>query len=262
MATQLDNLLRLALGDTRFQPTRKRVRVMIDGEVAADGLGVLVWEPRRVVPTYSLRDSDVIATLDLADVSPVAVDRSILYPSDPFSAHTSAGQPLDVVTNSGRREAAAFALTDPDVAGLVAFDFGAFDWLEEDEEIFGHPRDPFHRIDIRRGSRTVRVEAAGVVLAESSRALALFETSIPVVRYYFPPDDVTVELTPTDTNSYCAYKGSASYFSATAAGTELPDVAWAYPDPLVDATVIGGLIAFYQERLEVFVDGQLQGGAD
>ncbi|GAB20313.1 hypothetical protein GOEFS_110_00410 [Gordonia effusa NBRC 100432] len=259
MATQLDSLLRLALGDTRFQPTRKRVRVVLDGENVADGLGVLVWEPRRVVPTYALRESDVSATLRPVDAVPVDVDRPILYPSDPFSAHTSAGHSLDVVTGAGRREAAAFALTDPDVAGLIAFDFAAFDWLEEDDTIVGHPRDPFHRIDIRRSSRTIRIEAAGTVLAQSTRARALFETSIPVVRYYFPPDDVIVGLTPTDTHTYCAYKGRASYFSATVGGAELPDIAWAYPEPLSDATTIDGLVAFYQERLEVFIDGQPQG---
>lgn len=258
MATQLQTLLHSAIADTRFQPTDKRIRIFLDDQIIADGPGVLVWEPKRVVPDYALRVSDVMsANLAPSSAAPPAVpDQPIIFPNVGFDVHTAAGQSLDVVTGTSTRAAAAFRFTDPDVANLVSFDFAVFDWLEENDTIVGHPRDPFHRIDIRSASRSVRIESHGTVLAESTRAKALFETSIPGIRYYFPPDDVAAGLTPTSTQTYCPYKGQAAYFSTTVSGETLTDIAWSYPQPLADATTIDGFIAFYQEKLDVFVDGQ------
>ena len=95
-------------------------------------------------------------------------------------------------------------------------DFDAFDWWEEDEPIVGHPRDPFHRIDVRQSSRRVRLEHEGVVLADSDRGRWLFEGTFPMVRYYLPPSDVRVELRPSDLHTTCAYKGHATHYTAVA----------------------------------------------
>ena len=146
-------------------------------------------------------------------------------------------------------------LNDPDLSGYVQVDWKAVDrWLEEDEEVVGHPRDPFHRVDIRQSSRHVAVAVEGEVLAESRRALLLFETFLPV-RKYFPREDVRMDLLePSDKRTTCAYKGHASYFSAAAA----PDIAWTYPKPLPDAEQLRDLIAFFDERTDVTVDGETQ----
>jgi uncharacterized protein (DUF427 family) len=154
------------------------------------------------------------------------------------------------------REGAGFRLRDPDLDGYIELDFGAFDWREEDEPIVGHPRDPFHRIDVRRSSRRVRLEHHGVVLADSDRGRWLFEGTFPMVRYYLPTDDVRVELRPTDLHTTCAYKGSTTHYTAVLPDGELANIAWSYPQPLPDAAEVAGLVCFYQERLDLLIDGE------
>ena len=133
----------------------------------------------------------------------------------------------------------------------MALDFNAFDaWYEEDERVHGHPRDPFSRIDVRRTSRPVRIELDGEVLAETTQARMLFETGIHT-RFYVPKDDVRHDLTPSDQRSYCPYKGEASYW--TVAGHQ--NIAWSYEEPLPDGPPVQGLVAFWDERVDVIVDG-------
>ena len=96
---------------------------------------------------------------------------------------------------------------------------------------------------------------AGTLLAESSRPVLLFEPPLPV-RYYLPREDVRAELVPSDTQTYCAYKGRASYWSTRVGGRLVPDLAWAYQEPLTDASRVGGLIAFFNERVDAVIDGE------
>ena len=138
----------------------------------------------------------------------------------------------------------------------MVLDFGAFDaWYEEDELNVGHPRDPFHRIDVLPSSRHVRLELDGQVLAESSRPTLLFETMLPA-RYYLPREDVRAELVPSGTRTFCAYKGQASYWTAAPGGPVLADIAWTYENPLHDAARVRGLIAFFDERIDVTLDSE------
>jgi uncharacterized protein (DUF427 family) len=137
---------------------------------------------------------------------------------------------------------------------LVHVAFDALDeWLEEEQPQVGHPPDPYKRIDVRLSSRHVRVTIGGQVVAETRRAKALFETGLPV-RWYIPREDVRVELEPSDHRTVCAYKGQALHFDV--AGEEA--VAWTYPEPLHDGLPVKDLIAFYDERVDVEVDGELQ----
>jgi uncharacterized protein (DUF427 family) len=129
-------------------------------------------------------------------------------------------------------------------------------WFEEDEEVFVHPRDPHKRVDILASSRHVRVEIDGVTLAESSSPRMLFETSLPV-RYYLPKPDVRLDLlVPSDTVTRCPYKGTTVHYSANVDGTLRPDVAWCYQAPVAESLKIAGLIAFYNERVDLYVDGE------
>lgn len=141
---------------------------------------------------------------------------------------------------------------DGPLDGYVTVEFGTLDtWYEEDERNIGHPKDPFHRIDILHGSRHVRVEHAGTVLAESTRPYLLFETGLPI-RYYLPPEDVdTAALARTATRSTCAYKGHASYWAHDG-----QDIAWFYPEPQREAAEIQDRIAFFNEHVDITVDGQ------
>jgi len=133
---------------------------------------------------------------------------------------------------------------DSDLAGLVHIPFDAADrWLEEDEPMLGHARDPFARIDVRQSSRHVRIEKDGQLLAESRRPVLLFETGLPT-RYYLPREDIVAPVEDSDRHTICPYKGVASYY--TVGGHK--DIAWYYPDPLPGVEPIKGLVAFWNER--------------
>ena len=128
-------------------------------------------------------------------------------------------------------------------------------WYEEEEELFGHPRDPYHRIDVRASSRHVRVLLEGEVVAESRRPLVLFETGLPP-RCYLRPEDVRLDLlVPHGKRTRCAYKGVASHWSVRSGEGLAEAVAWSYTAPDDDARRITGLYAFYDERVDVELDG-------
>ncbi len=139
-----------------------------------------------------------------------------------------------------------------DLPGYVSVAWDAVDeWLEDDEPLVAHARDPFTRIDVRRSSRHVVIEHEGEVIADSRAPLLLYETGLPV-RYYLPPEDVgNLDSSPTRTR--CAYKGEAEHFSHN--GT---DIAWVYREPLFDAPPIKDRIGFYTERVDVTLDGEPQ----
>jgi uncharacterized protein (DUF427 family) len=222
-----------------------------------------------VVPTYAVPVEDVAAEIlseprtEMGDIdvdahgvapmgAPQLAGRVVLDPSVPFAVRTTEGDPLVIRAPGAPREAAAFRAADPALAGYVIVDFDAFDaWYEEDERNVGHPRDPFHRIDIVHGSRHVRVERNGEVLADSAAPHLLFEPPLPV-RYYLPAQDVRTDLLhPSDRRTFCAYKGEAHYWSVE--GED--DVAWSYPAPLPEAAEVTDRFAFFNERLDFFVDG-------
>jgi uncharacterized protein (DUF427 family) len=268
MSTRLRDVLMQELGVLRYEPTEKRIRGMLGEETVIDSTrAMLAWEPKRIVPTYAVPVDDVDGEIAAAPTdaaagepdgvpamgAPMLGDRAVLDPSIPFGVHTAEGQPVQIISRGGRR-VEAFRARDPAFADLVIVDFDAFDaWYEEDERNVGHPRDPFHRIDIVHSSRQVRVELGGETLAESSRPYLLFEPPLPV-RYYLPRDDVQGDLLqPSDTRTFCAYKGRASYWSA--AGED--DVAWTYTEPLREAAEVTGRVAFFNERVDIRVDGSL-----
>jgi uncharacterized protein (DUF427 family) len=146
----------------------------------------------------------------------------------------------------------------PPLAGLVAFEFGALDhWYEEDEELFVHPRDPYHRVDALATSRRVRVSLDGETLAETDRGTVIFETGLPP-RWYFPPEDVTAELIASETRTGCAYKGFAEYHSVRVGGRVEEDVVWRYGEPHRDVAPIAGMLAFFNERVDIDLDGERQ----
>lgn len=257
------------LGELRYEPIGKRIRATLGEETVVDSTrAALVWEPRRIVPSYAVPADDIAGQLSPAaaaspgDTGEVGVaipglsGRPVLDPSVPFAVHTADGHVADLRACGQDRPGTGFSLSDPELAGYVVLDFGAFDaWFEEDEPNVAHPRDPFHRIDVLASSRHVRIELDGQLLAESSRPVLLFETMLPA-RYYLPAEDIRADLHPSPTRSYCAYKGQASYWSVTVGGQVIPDIAWAYQQPLHDASQVRGLTAFFDERVDVTVDGQ------
>lgn len=246
------DLLADARASLRYEPVERRVRALGAGAAVVDSTrAILVWEPRRVVPSFAVPEGDIAASLTPAPAGSAEV-AGVLHPGVPFAVHTAAGEPVSV----GDREGAGFRLADEDLDGYVVLDFRAFDeWLEEDEPIAGHPRDPYHRIDVRRSARAIRIEVDGALLAETRRARLLFETQLPT-RFYLPREDIRVALTPGERRSYCPYKGHASYWSADVGGRVRQDLGWSYEDPFPEVAAITGLVAFWDERVDVVVDGE------
>lgn len=236
----------------KVEQGRKRVRVYVGGEVIADTKRpLLVWEV-PYYPTYYFPLDDVRAEclLETGDVK--------------HSPSRGDAQLLDVRGGQGiLREKAAARYDDSPVAavqGTVRFDWDAMDtWLEEDEPVHVHPHDPYKRIDILASSRHVRVEVEGVTLAESVQPRVLFETSLPP-RYYLPMSDVRLDLMePSATVTGCAYKGFAHHWTVLLDGDrQVRDLAWTYWTPLPEATKIAGLVCFYDEKVDVYVDGAKQ----
>jgi uncharacterized protein (DUF427 family) len=142
---------------------------------------------------------------------------------------------------------------------LVRLDWDAMsEWFEEDEPVYTHPRDPYTRVDILASSRRVRVEVDGVTVADSDRPHILFETGLPP-RYYLPLTDVRMDLLrPSDTQTHCPYKGTAAYWSLDTGTAVHDDVVWIYRTPLPESQKIAGLACFYNERVDVSVDGERQ----
>jgi len=251
MSTRVADLFGRGADELRHEPIERRVRAYAGTDAVVDSTrAILVWEPRRVVPSFAVPAEDISAELSSAPPADGGV-AGILHPGIPFSVHTAMGEPLTV----GDREGAGFRLADQDLAGYVELDFAAFDsWLEEDEEIAGHPRDPFHRVDVRLTARPVRIEAGRETLAETTRARLVFETGLPT-RFYVPREDIRAELRPSELRTYCPYKGEASYWSFDAGD----DLAWSYEEPLPDMLPLKGLVSFWDERVEVFLDGERRG---
>jgi uncharacterized protein (DUF427 family) len=237
-------------GRVRLEPGAKRVRAFLGGAVVADTRRpVLVWE----VPYYP------------AYYIPLADLRAELAEDGGSVRSPSRGDGRTYTVRAGGREATGAALRYPDspiaeLRDLVRLDWDAMDaWFEEDEEVFTHPRDPYKRVDILASSRHVRIEVDGVTVADSTSPRLLFETSLPV-RYYLPKPHVRLDLlVPTDTVSHCPYKGQAQWWSVrTPDGQIRADLAWAYRTPLPESQKIAGLIAFYDEKVDVEVDGARQ----
>jgi uncharacterized protein (DUF427 family) len=231
-------------------PAPRRVRGIARGEVIFDTLRALyVWEWPHY-PQYYIPRTDVAMALLVPDADP---------------APTAQGQAQSHMLRVGaiERHAAARVISASPIGELgdtVRFEWDRLDvWFEEDEEIFVHPRNPYTRVDALRSRRHVRVERDGLVLAESAAPVMLFETGLPT-RYYIDQRDIRFEhLLPSATRTACPYKGrTTGYWSATLNGRTFPDLAWMYSFPTTALAPISGLVAFLNERVDLWIDGVAQ----
>lgn len=234
--------------EVRVEPCAKRVRTYLGGHLVADTIHpVLVWE-HPYYPTYYLPAADLVAKLE-----PSGDARG--------STHLGDGTQFDVLVDNSTAFGAAVRYLDSPVAelrDLVRFDFDAMDaWFEEDEPIYVHPRDPYSRVDILASSRHIRVAIDGTTVADSHNARILFETGLPP-RYYLPLTDVRMDmLRVSETESQCPYKGTASYWHVRVGENDYPDIVWGYPSPLPESQKVAGLVCFYNEKVDIWVDGEL-----
>jgi len=235
-------------GRVRVEHGAKRIRAYLGGALVADTTSpLLVWE-KPSYPTYYFPAADV--------------DAGLLTPDGRVAHSPSRGDAEIYSVDAGGRQrpgAAQHFKDSPfdDLRNTIRLDWAAMDaWFEEDEEVFTHARNPYTRIDILPSSRRVRIDIDGVTVAESTRARLLFETGLPV-RYYLPKTDIRMDLlTPSATTSHCPYKGEAEYWSATIGESVHPNVAWSYRTPLPESQKIAGLVCFYPEQADIYVDGR------
>ncbi len=236
-------------GRVKFERGHKRVRTYIAGRLVADTrTPSLVWE-FPYYPTYYIPLADVRAKLE-----PTGTTK--------HSPSRGDGVEYDVVIDGLRRPGAALRYPDSPITELrdqVRLDWSAMDeWFEEDEPVYVHPRDPYSRVDILASSRHVRVEVGGVTVADSHAPHILFETGLPP-RYYLPLTDTRTDLlAPSSTVTHCPYKGTAAYFTIRIDGTDHPDLAWIYRTPLPESQKIAGRVCFYDEKVDIYLDGVLQ----
>jgi uncharacterized protein (DUF427 family) len=236
-------------GRIKIETSAKRVRAYLAGRAVVDTTRpVLVWE-KPYYPTYYLPAEDVLAKLEAngeVKHSPSRGDGTVY--DVVIDGHTAAGAALRYVDSP-----------IPELRDLVRLEWTAMDeWLEEDEPVYVHPRDPYTRIDILASSRHVVVEVDGVRVADSTSARILFETGLPP-RYYLPFSDIRMDLMrPSDTQTSCPYKGTASYWNVAIGDVEHQDLVWFYRTPLPESQKITGLASFYNEKVDIYLDGELQ----
>ncbi len=246
------------LSGPAVEPTPRWVRVRFGGVTVADSKRVLLLRqygpgPQADdpfgLPTYYFPRDDVRVDL---------LERAAPDPREGDTARWT----VRVGDRVAERAASMPLAPPPDraaLAGHLTFAWDQMDaWYEEEEEIFCHARDPYKRVDTIPSSRHVRVVVAGETVAETRRPTLLFETSLPT-RYYLPPQDVRTDLLePSDTTSRCPYKGIASYWSAKIGDRVARDVVWGYAEPIPECPKIRGLLCFFNERVDLYVDGECE----
>lgn len=118
------------------------------------------------------------------------------------------------------------------------------------------PREPSasHPITVVPTGRHVVVRVNGDVVAETDAALTLQEASYPAVQYIPIGDVLPGRLSPSDTATYCPFKGDAGYFDVTAGGSTVADAVWTYREPYPAVAQIAGHVAFYPDKADVSID--------
>jgi uncharacterized protein (DUF427 family) len=232
-------------------PTQRRVRVKFGSEIVADSKRALFlrqYTPGHF-PTYYFPAADV--RMDLLEPCTATGD------TDDVRYWT-----LNANGRVAQQAAWMMLALPPELAALeghLSFAWDQMDgWYEEAEEIFVHARDPYHRVDVLASDRHVRVVIAGETVAESHQPFLLFETSLPT-RYYLPRADVRMDrLEPTSLHTHCPFKGIASYWSVNTGNSQVANIAWSYENPIAENPKIKDLICFFNEHVDLYVDGELQ----
>jgi uncharacterized protein (DUF427 family) len=233
----------------RIEQGTKRVRAYLAGELVADTRRpFLVWE-WPYYPTYYFPADDVRAELVPAGQTEHSPSRGD-------------GQVYHIKVAGAAADGAALRYPDSPIEALrdlVRLDWNSMtDWFEEDELVYVHARDPYSRVDILASSRHVRVEIDGVTVADSHQPRILFETGLPP-RYYLPLTEVRMDLLRSSgTQSQCPYKGTAGYWSVDTGQAVHTDLVWIYRMPLPESQKVAGLACFYNEKVDIYLDGELQ----
>lgn len=232
-------------GPSKIEPASRRVRALFDGIFIVDTTSAMhVWERNL---------SHVQFWLPLRDFKSGVVTKGPNLDDEAFAYQAI------VKRNSEKSTDHVVVFEKGPLEGLVRLEFGAMDaWFEEDQQIYDGVKNPYKRIDVLPSSRKVEVKIGGVTVADCSNPMFLFETGLRT-RYYLPKTSVKMEyLTPSATTTKCPYKGKANYYNVTIEGKEYKDIVWWYEYPVPESATIQGLVCFYNEKVDIFVDGVLE----
>lgn len=239
----------------RTDPIDKWVRGLVADTVVADTRSpLLFWESDFPVPGYALPTTDVRMDLLVPTTTPPPTGFDFHEPHGPVS------ETYDLVLGDSRLPRAAWRRDDRALRDRIVLTWrpGTIDWWEEDEPVASHPRDPYKRVETLASSRHVVVSADGTTLADSRSPVLLFETTLPT-RFYLPESDLDLDrLVPSAARSHCPYKGRADRYWSVRDRPDLPDIAWSYTEPYPAVAAIAGRVAFYNELLDITVDGRRQ----
>jgi uncharacterized protein (DUF427 family) len=226
----------------RIEKSPRWVRGLVGGQTIVDSKNVVMVYGERRLPLYYFPRGDVRTDLLTASADENGVRRFSLPGVDDIAwSHTADGEEFAPLRD------------------YVGFEWRKVEsWYEEDDEVFVYPRDPYHRVDVLNSSRHVKVVLDGEVVADSRRPRLLFETGL-MTRYYLPKVDVRLDLlVPSSRVTQCPYKGTAQYYSIKLGDKVHEDVIWYYPFPIAECPKIANLLAFYNEKVDLYVDDQLQ----
>jgi uncharacterized protein (DUF427 family) len=226
-----------------IEPARRRIRLKLGECFIADSTEAVVIYENGVRPTYYLPKTDFVG----GTLAATAKNE----PAPLFGTKTFWSLQQEGVSLPGKAWSYDGAkLGIPELGDYVTVDWHSVRWFEEDHEIFGHPRSAYHRIDTIPSSRLVEVIVDGKPVARTRRAIFLFETGM-IARYYFPVDDLVAgTLVPSDSTTYCPYKGAAAYYHFDLDGKRHENIVWYYSEPFPESAKIKGLIAFYNEKVD------------
>jgi uncharacterized protein (DUF427 family) len=254
-------------GPVKQEPTRRRVRGLLAGLWLFDTLKAhYVWE-HPYFPFFYVPIGDI-------ESAP-----GVKWEVRPGEDHEEGFVLGDIIPDTQLEGADAVLFTKGVLKGLVKIPHGALDaWYVEDEKLLGiHPKDPYRRIDCYHSTREIRIEVDGVVIAKSTDNVFLYETGLRA-RYYLSPSAVLSRsklvvkapgrtfdpslvtdnqplLLHSDTSTVCPYKGQASYYHLSIGVKLIEDAVWYYTYPTPESAPIQNRLCFYNEKVDVFVDG-------
>jgi uncharacterized protein (DUF427 family) len=236
----------------RTYPSDRWVRAFVGDTMIVDSRDpLLFWEADSSIPGYAFPPESVRREF-LSEASGPAERDGFEF----FRPKGEVSRWFDIVVGERLIPHAAWVLTGLDDRIVLSWKPGTVDrWCEEDVQVFGHPRDPFHRVDALHSSRHVTVSTNGILLADTRNPVVLFETDLPT-RYYFAAEDVNTDvLLPAAVMSVCPYKGTADQYWDVAGEVDLTAAVWSYSNPFAAVEDIRNRISFYNELVDFTVDG-------
>jgi len=228
-------------GPHKTEDTPRRVRGLLGGKYIFDTLQAkYVWEHPYYPYFYILVDA-FSKDVQFEKI----VSKKSFHIAKLSSGHKSTNRVIVFETSHG------------ELSNLVRIEHSALDaWFVEDEKLLGpHPKDPYKRIETIPSSREIRIELEGVVIAKSTQNVFLFETMLRT-RFYLDPTMVDWSvLRESETITYCPYKGMANYYHVDFGGKTIEDAVWYYKYPTAESSLVAGRLCFYNEKVDVFIDG-------